>query len=103
MPGIILPEPIVFEWDKGNEKKNWKKHNVSIEAEDVFYYEKRLLLNDIKHSDEDEERYVLFGKTNQGKMLFIVFTIRKNKVRVISARKADKKEVKFYEEAISIT
>jgi len=103
--GIVhLPEPIAFAWDKGNKEKNWIKHKVSIEeAEDAFYDTKRLLLNDIKHSDDKEERYVLFGKTEEGRMLFIAFTIRKNNIRVISARDAHKKEVAFYEKAISLT
>lgn len=102
MPVITLPEPLSFEWDKGNQEKNWLTHKVTIEeAEDAFYDEERLLINDIKHSDQWEERYILFGKSKKGKMLFIAFTIRKNKVRVISARNADKKEVKFYEKAIN--
>ena len=101
---VRLPEPLTFEWDKGNEKKNWVKHTVSIEeAEDAFYDEKRLLLNDIKHSQAFEERFILFGKTEKGRMLFIAFTVREKKVRVISARDAHKKEVKFYEKTINLT
>jgi len=104
MPIVRLPEPLKFEWNKGNETKNWIKHKVSIEeAEDAFYDKKRLLLNDIKHSGKLESRYILFGKTKKERMLFIAFTIRKTQVRVISARDAHKKEVKFYEEAISLT
>ena len=101
---INLPEPLTFVWDPGNKEKNWIKHHVTTEeAEDTFYDDKRLLLNDIKHSDDIEERYILFGKTDKGRMLFIVFTIRKNNVRVISARDAHRKEVAFYEKAISLT
>ena len=74
MKKIALKEPISFEWDKGNEEKNWLKHNVSkIEAEDAFYDNKKLILEDIKHS-ENESRYILMGKTQKGRMLFIVFT-----------------------------
>lgn len=101
---ITLKEPISFEWDKGNDQKNWIKHNVSgSEAEDAFYDNKRLILEDIKHS-EKEVRYILFGKTKEKRMLFIVFTIRDtDKVRIISARDINRKEMILYEKAIDIT
>ncbi len=82
---VTLPSLLYFEWDKGNEQKNWLKHTISVkEAEQAFYDVKRLLLEDAKHSDK-EIRSILFGKTEKGKMLFIVFTLRKDKVRIISA------------------
>ncbi len=103
MKDIILPDLLSFEWDHGNEHKNWAKHKVTgEEAEEAFYDEKRLILEDIRHS-EQEARYILFGKTEKKRMLFIVYTLRNgNKtVRVISARDANRKEVEFYEETIS--
>lgn len=96
-----LGKVLGFEWDEGNEEKNWLKHKVlPKEAEDIFYYSKRLLLEDIKHS-EREPRFILIGKTKQGRMLFIVFTRRINKIRVVSCRDANRKEEDFYEKTIN--
>lgn len=100
---VQLPDVLSFEWDKGNEQKNWLKHNVTIEeTEEAFSDEKRLILEDNKHS-EHEVRYILYGKTEKGRMLFIVYAIRNKKVRVISARDTNRREVEFYEKAIDIT
>lgn len=94
----ILPEPISFDWDKGNIDKNFKKHKVSnIEIEQAFVNDKeKFSFEDQKHSII-ERRYGIFGKTNSGKLLSIVFTLRKDKVRVITARPISKKERRSYE------
>ena len=100
---VTLPSTLSFEWDKGNEQKNWLKHKVTAEeAEEAFDDEKRLILEDTKHS-EQEVRSILFGKTDKGRMLFIIYTLRNENttVRIISARDADRKEVQFYEKAFS--
>jgi uncharacterized DUF497 family protein len=100
---VKLPSVLSFEWDKGNEQKNWIKHKVTEEeAEEPFFTDDYLILEDESHSSKQEERYILLGKTNQEKMLFIVFTIRGERIRIISARDADKKEVLFYEKVISL-
>jgi len=86
-----------FQWDQGNKDKNWKKHGIPWEeCEEVFFNKPLLIQNDFKHS-EKENRFYALGKTNQEKKLFIVFTVRNNKVRVISARSMHKKEKDFYE------
>lgn len=93
----ILPEPVEFEWDKGNVDKNWAKHKVAVqEIEQVFYGEESFIFEDAKHSTT-EKRYALFGKTEQGRTLSIVFTIRREKVRVIMARNMSRKERRDYE------
>lgn len=93
----ILPEPVVFEWDKGNINKNFISHNVTNkEAEEVFS-NKPLVSEDTKHSTT-EKRFQALGKTDKGRLLFISFTIRNEKVRIISARDMNKKEVKKHEE-----
>lgn len=98
-----LGKILEFEWDEGNEEKNWLKHGVlAKEAEDVFYDRKRLLLEDIKHS-EKESRFILIGNTKQARMLFIVFTTRDKKIRVVSCRDTNRKEENLYEKAISAT
>jgi uncharacterized protein len=104
MAVIALPEIIEFEWDEGNEQKNWIKHTVSAkEAEEPFLTEEQFILDDVRHSTKSEKRYVLIGGSKQGRMLVIVYTIRNEKIRIISARDADRKEVLLYEKALNLT
>lgn len=86
-----------FEWDKGNIGKN-KKHKVEDkEAEEVFFDENKVTFRDIIHSTEDEERLRIIGKTKKSRLLFIVFTKRGEKIRIVSARDINRKEVPLYE------
>ena len=95
----ILEQLHGFEWDSGNAEKNWLGHKVSrSECEEVFFNEPVLLYEDTKHSQSENRNYVL-GKTNNHRKLFIVFTIRKELIRVISARDMCKKERGIYEQA----
>ena len=88
-----------FQWDSANLEKNWIKHQVSqFECEEVFFNEPILLFEDAKHSDHEPRNYVL-GKTNLERRLFLVFTVRNNLIRVISARDMSKKERGIYEKA----
>jgi uncharacterized DUF497 family protein len=97
---VIIKKPIKFEWNKGNDKKNYLKHGVAnSECEEVFFDNNKIILKDKLHSI-DEDRYIIFGKTKQKRILFIVFTLRKEKIRVISARDINKKEIKLYEKAV---
>ena len=96
---IRLPEPLQFEWDDGNKDKNWLSHQVSYtEVEEAFFDSRKRLATDVLHSTEGEIRLILLGKTMQGRLLFIVFTIRRKSIRVISARDVNKKERPLYEE-----
>ncbi len=96
----ILSEPAVFEWDKGNREKNYEKHEVaSKEAEGVFDNPQRFFFKDEKHS-AIEQRYGLYGKTDKNRELAIVFTIRKDKIRIITARDMSGKERRVYEEQV---
>jgi uncharacterized DUF497 family protein len=90
-----------FEWDPRKEKINIKKHKVSFEeAAYVFSDKHALSLFDSEHS-EDEERWVLLGKSLKAMMLVVVHTFREKDgtevVRIISARKATKNEQNAYE------
>lgn len=97
MEEIILQNCIGFEWDKWDLDKNWSKHNVShLEREQVFFNYPLLLYNDIKHSEKEARLYVL-GKTDSNRLLFVVFTISNDLIRVISARDMNKKERIIYE------
>ena len=87
---------IGFDWDKGNFKKSWLKHKVNpFESEQIFFNEPLIIIEDSKHSNS-ETRYYALGRTNGERCLFIVFTIRKDKIRIISARDMNKKEKKAY-------
>lgn len=87
-----------FQWDKGNEAKSFIKHKVTeFECEQVFFNKPLLIEDDEKHSNT-EKRYFVLGKTDLGRRLFIVFTIRKNLIRVISARDMSRRERRVYEE-----
>ena len=87
-----------FDWDEGNRNKNWEKHKInSRECEQVFFNKPLIVLPDNKHS-EIEARFYVLGKTSLERKVFIVFTIRGNKIRIISARDMDKKEKKIYDQ-----
>lgn len=91
---------IEFEWDKGNIDKNFKKHRVTDkESEEVFINQKKIIMKDEKHSLR-EARYMLWGKTKIGRKLIVFFTLRDNKVRIISARDMSRKERNSYEKKI---
>jgi uncharacterized DUF497 family protein len=90
-----------FEWDKGNLEKNWKSHSVlPLESEQIFFNEPLIVAHDEKHSSEKETRFAALGMTDAGRLLFIIFTIRKNLIRVISARDMSRNERKVYHEEI---
>ncbi|MBI4036186.1 BrnT family toxin [Candidatus Daviesbacteria bacterium] len=57
----------------------------------------KVIYKDVFHS-KDEERFIILGKTKKGRLLYIVFTYRRKKIRIISVRDINKKEVLNYEE-----
>lgn len=86
-----------FDWDEGNLVKNWEKHRVTVaECEQVFFNRPLLARPDESHS-EAEVRFYLLGKADTGRQLFVVFTIREDRIRVISARDMSRKERRSYE------
>ncbi len=93
----ILQECTGFEWDDSNKDKSWIKHRVSnSECEQIFFNHPLVVHVDAKHSDF-EQRYYALGITDLGRKLFVVFTIRNKKIRIISARDMSRKERKIYE------
>jgi hypothetical protein len=88
-----------FDWDQWNIQKNELKHGIStLEAESAFYDAKAIIFTDTYHSTRREQRWILYGKGMFYTILMIAFTIRNKKVRIISARKASKKQRSVYEE-----
>ena len=87
-----------FDWDEGNKQKSFTKHNVSIkEAEEVFNSQPFIVL---RTAYLNEERFQMFGESKH-RLLTIIFTIRKNRIRIISARDMSKKERNFYEDKLN--
>ena len=86
-----------FDWDKGNREKNWLKHNVATgECEQIFFNAPLLLLPADPGRSPNELRYYALGQTDSDRNLFIVFTVRDNKIRVISARDMSREERSIY-------
>ena len=97
METVSLPEFKGFEWDEGNVKKNWESHRVTPqEAEQVFFNRPLIVADDAKHS-EAERRYYVLGQTDEDRALFVVFTVREERIRVISARDMSRRERKVYQ------
>lgn len=85
-----------FEWHEGNSGKNWEKHRISDgECEQVFFNQPLVALPDSEHS-ELEDRILVLGKTDSGRKLFVVCTVRGDLIRVISARDMTKREREAY-------
>lgn len=94
---IDLGKIVGFEWDKWNIDKSYKKHGITPnETEEVLLDQDVKIEKDFKHQEE-EERFIAIGRTTENKLLFVVFTFRKDKIRVISGRQANKKEKEVYQ------
>ncbi|PIT99925.1 MAG: hypothetical protein COT74_07335 [Bdellovibrionales bacterium CG10_big_fil_rev_8_21_14_0_10_45_34] len=91
----------MFEWDARKARSNLKKHDISFEeASAVFFDSEALDGPDISHS-EFEPRYLRIGASLKDRILLVAYTLRRNedgttKIRIISARQANKKERKAY-------
>ena len=89
-----------FDWDVGNALKSVDKHHVTpAEAEQVFFNEPLLMLEDVLHSAK-EPRFHALGRTDGGRKLHVTFTLRAGGklIRVISARDMNRKERVVYGE-----
>ncbi|HEX9817635.1 MAG TPA: BrnT family toxin [Patescibacteria group bacterium] len=97
MKKLDLTKTTSFDWDEGNQIKSEIKHGVSNkEGEEVFFNKPIFFFVDHQHS-KTENRFLAYGKTNNQRFLAIVFTIRKAKIRIISARNMNQKERSKYE------
>jgi hypothetical protein len=90
---------IAFEWDIWNIQKNEIKHGISrLEAESVFFDKNLLIFEDQRHSSPSEKRWIAYGKSAYHNVLMMAFTLRASRIRIISSRRASKKERNLYEE-----
>lgn len=89
---------LTFEWDDSKAQQNVKKHGVSFEeASTVFSDPLSLTIRDPEHSRE-EDRYIMLGESRRQRLLVVAFTERETRIRIISARVANPRERKDYEE-----
>ena len=89
---------LIFEWDDKKNASNIRKHGVSFEeAQTVFFDESAIEFDDPDHSIQ-EERFILLGLSQCLKVLVVCHCYRtaESKIRIISARKATKKEQDVY-------
>ncbi|OGP56538.1 MAG: hypothetical protein A2V67_09520 [Deltaproteobacteria bacterium RBG_13_61_14] len=96
-PFLILEACAGFEWDEHNGVKIWQRHQVSpSECEEIFFNQPLVVADDQQHSVQ-ENRFYALGHTDTGRRLFAVFTVRGNRIRVISARDMSRRERKVYD------
>lgn len=94
-----MSKKMIFDWYQWSDQKNEIKHGVSkLEAESAFFDRNYSLFKDLKHSTSVEERFILYGKSLENRVLMVGFTKRGHKIRVITARPASRKERGIYEE-----
>ncbi len=95
----FFPDVEGFQWDEGNSSKNWARHGISqTEMEQVFVNRPVVVIGDVAHSGT-EARYFCFGQTDGGRLLTVVFTMRGQLLRVISARPMSRRERRGYAQA----
>ena len=89
---------LLFEWDPKKARSNLAKHAVSFdEASTAFRDALSVTIGDPLHS-EDEERFVLIGRSCRNRLLVVVHAERAGRIRIISARRATRTETGWYEE-----
>jgi uncharacterized DUF497 family protein len=90
--------PVTFGWDPVKARLNLQKHGVSFdEAVSAFRDTLSITVSDPDHS-YDEERFVLLGLSQQNRLLVVIHTEVGGRIRLISAREADRRERRQYEQ-----
>ena len=86
-----------FEWDKEKATANFKKHGISFEEAALAFFDENAVELFDESNSEDEIRYQLIG-ISKTRLIFVAYTARVEKIRIISARKANAKQTKIYNE-----
>jgi len=89
-----------FEWDKWNVEKNVIKHKVTPDECEGLFFNNPLLEEIPTTKEQREHRYYALGITDKGRKLTLIFTIRRKRIRVISARDMSRKERRHYGERV---
>jgi uncharacterized DUF497 family protein len=91
---------LTFEWDSRKARSNLSKHGINFEeASTIFGDSLSLTIPDPDHSIT-ERRYITIGGAFDGKLLVVVHTDRSDNIRIISARRASRRERRFYEQEV---
>lgn len=85
----------MFEWDQNKDRLNRRKHGVAFADTFAVFEDPSALTR--KDDEHNEERYVTMGMDCFGRLLVVVYTWRDENIRIISARRANKPEVRKYE------
>ncbi len=89
-----------FEWDAGKAAENERKHDVSfMEAASCFWDPLQVAFYDPDHTD-DEDREILIGHSHRDRLLMVVYTLREEAIRIVSARRATRKEARDNERGL---
>lgn len=92
---------LCFEWDEEKARRNIEKHGINFEEGiSIFHDPFSISIDDPDHS-ENEERYIDIGVSENSRILVVNYTERAGRIRIISCRKATKRERRQYEEAIN--
>jgi uncharacterized DUF497 family protein len=92
----LIPGVTGFNWDEGNSAKTRERHGVTpAEAEQVFF-NRPLVVGEASKQPAQETRQFVLGRTDHGRALAVVFTLRGSLLRVISARPMSRKERRIY-------
>jgi uncharacterized DUF497 family protein len=99
----MIPTVVGFDWDGGNREK-CRKHGVSIAVIESLFRSPLAVFPDPEHSDS-EERFKAIGRTEDGRAVFVVFTLREHDgetlIRPISARYMRRREIDYYEKEVA--
>ena len=97
---LCISSSVEFEWDAVKAPRNRRRHGVVFgEAAETFLDPLAAVSLDVEHSD-GEQRLMLLGRSLRGRLLVTVFTEREDRIRIISSRPANRREVKGYEEGV---
>ena len=97
LDGFIETGEFTFEWDAGNRTKNWARHGVTTEECEEVFLTGSLPVGVQVDPPTGEPRYAVVGETLALRALFVVFTIRHGKIRVVSAREMTETEREDYD------
>jgi uncharacterized DUF497 family protein len=85
-----------FQWDDGNSDKNWRKHQVSQGEIEQSFLNRPLVIASADQRNDRSQRYYALGMADNERLLFVVFTIRSDLIRVVSARPMSRRERRVY-------
>ncbi|WP_306790458.1 BrnT family toxin [Tolypothrix sp. FACHB-123] len=95
---MVYTENMLFEWDANKQRRNEQKHKVSFEEAATVWTDPLALIAPAPQHSLEEEREWIIGESHQGRLLVVVYTMREETIRIISARLATKRERQQYAE-----